>query len=105
MNPQYAESALNNASANTAKLASLGSTKTVCIVDVDALAATDSSSTLGQGISKFRANNTQVRSAIESNSALMSTIKSQHPDFDASQVLGSDVGPNGEVILFVSRKS
>jgi hypothetical protein len=104
MNPQYAESALNNASTNVAKLASIGSPKIVCIVDIDTLAASDSSSTLGQGISKFRSNNAQIRSALEGNTALMDTIKTQHPDFDASQVLGTDVGPNGEVILFVSRK-
>ena len=105
MNPQYAESALNNASTNVAKLASIGAPSVVCIVDVDALAASDSTSTLGKGIEKFRSNNAQVKSAIEGNTQLLDTVKAQHPDFDVNQVLGTDVGPNGEVILFVSKKS
>lgn len=105
MNPQYAESALNNASTNVAKLASISAPSVVCIVDVDALAASDANSTLSQGIDKFRSNNAQVKSAIEGNTQLLDTVKAQHPDFDVNQVLGTDVGPNGEVILFVSRKS
>jgi hypothetical protein len=105
MNAQYAESALNNASTNVGKLASIGQPSVVCIVDVDALAAGDTASTLGQSIEKFRSGNSQIRSALEGNTALLGTVKSQHPNFDVNQVLGTDIGPNGELILFVSRKS
>lgn len=105
MNAQYAESALNNASTNVGKLASIGQPSVVCIVDVDALAAGDTASTLGQSIDKFRSGNAQIRSALEGNTALLGTVKSQHPNFDVNQVLGTDIGPNGELILFVSRKS
>jgi len=105
INAQYAESALNNASTNVSKLASIGQPSVVCIVDVDTLAAGDTASTLGQSIDKFRTGNTQVRSALEGNASLLDTVKSQHPGFDVNQVLGTDIGPNGELILFVSRKS
>ncbi len=105
MNAQYAESALNNASTNVGKLASIGQPSVVCIVDVDALAAGDTASTLGQSIDKFRSGNAEIRSALEGNTALLGTVKSQHPNFDVNQVLGTDIGPNGELILFVSRKS
>jgi sulfate adenylyltransferase subunit 1 (EFTu-like GTPase family) len=96
---QIARTALTNAQTNVDKLSSLGAASTVCLVDLDTLAQSDT--TLKQDISKFQSNNAQIKSSLEVNTALMSTIKTNHPTFDVSKVRAVDIGPNGELVLYV----
>jgi hypothetical protein len=95
-----ARTALTNAQTNVDKLSSLSApSTTVCLVDLDALAQSDE--TLKGDISKFETNNAQIKSALEANTALMSNIKTNHPTFDVSKVRAVDIGPNGELVLYV----
>jgi hypothetical protein len=96
---QIARTALTNAQTNVDKLSSLGNPSTVCLVDLDKLAQSDA--TLKPDISKFQSNNAQIKSSLEANTALMSTIKTNHPTFDVSKVRAVDIGPNGELVLYV----
>jgi len=93
-----ARTALTNAPTNVDKLSSL-SASTVCLVDLDALAQSDA--TLKDEISKAQMNNAQIKSTLEANTALMSNIKTNHPSFDVSKVRAVDIGPNGELVLYV----
>jgi hypothetical protein len=94
-----ARTALTNNQTNVEKLASIGAPATVCLVDLDTLAATDEP--LKGDISKFQANNAAIKSALEANSALISKVKSLHPTFDISRVRAVDIGPSGELVLYV----
>jgi hypothetical protein len=94
-----ARTALTNAQTNVDKLSSLSAPSTVCLVDLDTLAQSDE--TLKGDISKFETNNAQIKSAIEANTALMSNIKAGNPTFDVSKVRAVDIGPNGELVLYV----
>ena len=96
---QIARTALTNAQTNVDKLSSLGTPSTVCLVDLDTLAQSDAA--LKPDISKFQSNNAQIKSSLEANTALMSTIKTNHPTFDVSKVRAVDIGPNGELVLYV----
>ena len=96
---QIARTALTNAQTNVDKLSSLGTPSTVCLVDLDTLAQSDAA--LKPDISKFQSNNAQIKSALEGNTALMSNIKAGNPTFDVSKVRGVDIGPNGELVLYV----
>ena len=96
---QIARTALTNAQTNVDKLSSLSAPSTVCLVDLDTLAQSDE--TLKGDISKFQSNNAQIKSALEGNTALMSNIKAGNPTFDVSKVRGVDIGPNGELVLYV----
>src|SRR5215211_7497868 len=93
-----ARTALTNAQTNVDKLSSL-SASTVCLVDLDTLAQSDA--TLKDEISKAQTNNAQIKSTLEANTALMSSIKTNHPSFDVSKVRAVDIGPNGELVLYV----
>jgi hypothetical protein len=94
-----ARTALTNAQTNVDKLSSLSAPSTVCVVDLDTLAKSDE--TLKGDISKFETNNAQIKSALEANTALMSNIKTGNPSFDVSKVRAVDIGPNGELVLYV----
>jgi hypothetical protein len=102
VNAQTARTSLtNNTQANLDKLSSLGAATVVCIVDLDMLAQSDA--TLKDDISKSRSNNTQIKPVLEGNAVIMNVIKAQHPNFDVNQVVSSDIGPSGELVLYVSR--
>jgi hypothetical protein len=94
-----ARTALTNAPTNVDKLSALSAPSTVCLVDLDTLAQSDAA--LKDEISKAQANNAQIKSTLEANTALMSTIKTNHPSFDISKVRAVDIGPSGELVLYV----
>ena len=98
---ETARMGLTNSQANTAKLSSLGAATVVCVVDIDTLAQSDA--TLKDDIAKYRTNNAQIKPALEGNSQIMGVIKAQHPSFDINQVVGTDIGPSGELLLYVTR--
>jgi hypothetical protein len=98
---QTARTALSGFQTNLDKFSSLGSPSIVCIVDLDTLAQSDT--TLSEDIAKFRSNNAQIKPKLEGDTALLGTIKAQHPTFDVNQVMGMDIGPNNELVLYVSR--
>jgi hypothetical protein len=97
---QTARTALSGFSTNLEKFASVGSPTVVCIVDLDTLAQSDA--TLKEEITKAQPNNAQIKSKLEANAALLETIKAQHPTFDISKVRAFDIGPKGELVLYVS---
>jgi hypothetical protein len=97
---EAARMGLTNSQANTAKLSSLGAATVVCLVDLDTLAQRDA--TLKDDISKYRTNNAQIKPALEGNAEIIGVIKAQHPTFDINQVVGTDIGPNGELVLYVT---
>jgi hypothetical protein len=97
---EAARMGLTNSQANTAKLSSLGAATVVCLVDLDTLAQSDA--TLKDDISKYRTNNAQIKPVLEGNTAILGVIKAQHPTFDINQVVGTDIGPNGELVLYVT---
>jgi len=99
VNAQTARMGLSNSQTNVAKLSSLGTVTVVCIVDLDTVAQSDA--TLKDDISKYRSNTAQIKPALESNAGIISVIKAQHPTFDINQVIGTDIGPNGELVLYV----
>jgi hypothetical protein len=101
VNADTARSALNNYQVNSSKFSSLTVPTTVCIIDLDTLAASDT--TLQGDISKSQANSTQIKSSLEGNTAVIDVIKAQHPTFDVNQVRALDIGPNGELVLYVAR--
>jgi hypothetical protein len=101
VNAQTARTGLTNSQTNAAKLSTLGAVTVVCIVDLDTVAQSDA--TLKDDITKYRPNNAQIKPALEGNAAVISVIKAQHPNFDINQVIGTDIGPNGELVLYVSR--
>ena len=101
MTAETARMGLTNSQANTAKLSSLGATTVVCVVDIDTLVQSDA--TLKDDIAKYRTNNAQIKPALEGNSQIMGVIKAQHPSFDINQVVGTDIGPSGELVLYVTR--
>jgi hypothetical protein len=101
VNAQTARTSLSNSQTNLDKLGSLGAATVVCVVDLDTLAESDA--TLKDDISKYRSNNAQIKPALEGNSAVMDVIKAQHPTFDINHVVGTDIGPSGELVLYVSR--
>jgi len=98
---ETARMGLTNSQTNTAKLSSLGASTVVCVVDIDTLAQSDA--TLKDDIAKYRTNNAQIKPALEGNSQIMGLIKAQHPNFDINQVVGTDIGPSGELLLYVTR--
>jgi hypothetical protein len=98
---ETARMGLTNSQANTAKLSSLGAATVVCVVDIDTLAQSDA--TLKDDIAKYRTNNAQIKPALEGNSQIMGLIKAQHPSLDINQVVGTDIGPSGELLLYVTR--
>jgi alanine dehydrogenase len=98
---QIARTGLSNSQTNAAKLSSLGAVTVVCIVDLDTVAQSDA--TLKDDITKYRSNNAQIKPALEGNAAVTSVIKAQHPTFDINQVIGTDIGPKGELVLYVAR--
>jgi len=97
---QTARTALSGFSTNLEKFASVGTPTVVCIVDLDTLAQSDA--TLKEDITKAQPNNAQIKSKLEANAALLETIKAQHPTFDISKVRAFDIGPKGELVLYVS---
>jgi hypothetical protein len=101
VNVQTARMGLSNSQANITKLSSLGAATVVCVVDLDTLAQSDA--TLKDDISKYRTNNAQIKPALEGNAAILGVIKAQHPSFDINQVVGTDIGPSGELVLYVTR--
>lgn len=101
VNARTVRTSLSNNQANLDKISSLGAATVVCVVDVDTLAQSDA--TLKDDVSKYRSNNAQIKPVLEGNTALMDVIKAQHSTFDVNQVVGTDIGPSGEVILYVSR--
>jgi hypothetical protein len=94
-----ARTALTNSQTNVEKLASIGAPTTVCLVDLDTLAASDEA--LKGDIAKFQANNAPIKSVLEANSALLSKVQSLHPTFDVNTVRAIDIGPRGEFVLYV----
>jgi hypothetical protein len=98
-----ARSALTGFPANKDKFASLTAPAVVCIVDLDALAASDAA--LKTDISGAQANNADIKSKLEANTAVVSVIKAQHPNFDVNKVRAMDIRPNGELVLYVSPTS
>jgi hypothetical protein len=94
-----ARTALTNNQTNVEKLASVSAPTVVCLVDLDTLAASDE--TLKGEISKFQTNNAAIKSALEANSALLSKVQSLHPTFDVNTVRAIDIGPSGELVLYV----
>jgi hypothetical protein len=100
---ETARTALTNFSTNADKFASLTAPTVVCLVDLDTLAASDTA--LQGDITKAQPNNAQIKSNLEANAAVLGVIKSQHPTFDISQVRALDIGPNGELVLYVSKGS
>ncbi len=98
-----ARSALTGFPANKDKFASLTAPTVVCIVDLDALAASDAA--LKTDITGAQANNADIKSNLEANTAVVSVIKAQHPNFDVNKVRAMDIGPNGELVLYVSPTS
>ena len=101
VNVQTARMGLSNSQANIDKLSSLGAATVVCVVDLDTLAQSDA--TLKDDISKYRTNNAQIKPALEGNAEIIGVIKAQHPSFDVNQVVGTDIGPSGELVLYVTR--
>ena len=101
VNAQTARTSLTNTQANLDKLSSLGAATVVCVVDLDMLAQSDA--TLKDDISKSRPNNAQIKPVLEGNAVIINVIKAQHPNFDVNQVVGTDIGPSGELVLYVSR--
>jgi hypothetical protein len=95
-----ARSALTSFSTKADKFSTLTAPSVVCIVDVDTLAASDTS--LQSDISGAQPNNAQIKTTLEGNTAVMDVIKSQHPTFNINQVRSMDIGPNGELVLYVS---
>jgi hypothetical protein len=91
----------NNNQMSMDRLSSLGAATVVCVVDLDMLAQSDA--TLKDDISKSRSNNAQIKPALEGNAVLTNVIKAQYPNFDVNQVVGTDIGPSGELVLYVSR--
>jgi hypothetical protein len=98
-----ARTALNNFQTNSSRFSALTAPSTVCIVDLDTLAGSDT--TLQGDISKAQANNAQIKSNLEGNTAVLDVIKAQHPTFDVNNVRAMDIGPNGELVLYVARSS
>jgi hypothetical protein len=98
-----ARSALTKFSTNVDKFAALQAPTVVCVVDLDTLSATDQA--LKTDISTAQANNAQIKSTLEANTAIIDVIKKQHPTFDINQVRALDIGPNGELVLYVSKTS
>jgi hypothetical protein len=98
-----ARTALNNFQTNSSKFSALTAPSTVCIVDLDTLAGSDT--TLQGDITKSQANNAQIKSNLEGNTAVLDVIKAQHPTFDVNNVRAMDIGPNGELVLYVARSS
>ena len=96
-----ARSALTGFSTNKDKFASLTAPTVVCLVDLDTLASSDAA--LKTDISTAQANNAEIKSKIEGNTAVLDVIKAQHPTFDISQVRALDIGPNGELVLYVTK--
>jgi hypothetical protein len=99
---QTARTALTNAQANLDKFSALTTKPTVvCVVDLEVLATSDTM--LKDDITKFQANNAQIKAKFEADTALIDTIKAQHPTFDINTVRAFDIGPSGELVLYVSR--
>jgi hypothetical protein len=98
---ETARSALTGFTTNKDKFASLTAPTTVCIVDLDTLAGSDTQ--LKTDISTAQANNAEIKSKLEGNTAVLDVIKKQHPSFDVSQVRALDIGPNGELVLYVTK--
>ena len=96
-----ARTALTGFSTNKDKFASLTAPATVCLVDLDTLAASDAP--LKTDVSSAKANNAEIKTKLEGNTAVMDVIKAQHPSFDISQVRALDIGPNGELVLYVTK--
>jgi hypothetical protein len=103
VNVQEAQRALIQNPANVGKLATLSDPKAICIVDLDRLAMAQNDYVLKDQIFKYRSNNAQLKSALASNPPILRTIRAQHPSFEMNDILATDFGPNGELILFVSR--
>jgi hypothetical protein len=101
INAETVRKGLGNSQANVANLDSLSTPTVVCIVDVDVFSQSDEG--LKADVAKYRSNNAQIKSALEGKSEVLGVIKAQHPSFDLNQVLGTDIGPNGELVLYVSR--
>jgi hypothetical protein len=99
---QTARTALTNAQANLDKFSALTTKPTVvCVVDLEVLATSDTM--LKDDITKFQGNNAQIKAKFEADTALIDTIKAQHPTFDINTVRAFDIGPSGELVLYVSR--
>ena len=99
---QSARTAFTNVDANLGKLASL-SPDVICLVDLNAVSTAQADTTFQDEVTKNQANNAQIKSALETNTQLLDKIKAQHPTFDVNQVIATDVGPNGELFLYVWR--
>jgi hypothetical protein len=99
---ENARTALGDVKIGLDKLTSLTPT-VVCLVDLDAVQTAQNDQMLKDDITKFRSNNAQIKSALEGNTALMEKIKAQHPSFDVNQVIATDVGPSGELFLYITR--
>jgi hypothetical protein len=99
--PDTARSALTGFSTNKDKFASLTAPTVVCIVDLDTLAASDAA--LKTDITSAQANNAPIKANLEANTAVVDAIKAQHPTFDINQVRAIDLGPNGELVLYVTK--
>ena len=99
---QTARTALTNAQANLDKFSALTTKPTVvCLVDLEVLSASDTM--LKDDITKFQGNTAQIKSKFEADTALIDTIKAQHPTFDINTVRAFDIGPSGELVLYISR--
>jgi hypothetical protein len=98
-----ARSALTGFATNKDKFASLTAPTVVCIVDLDTLGASDAA--FKTDITSAQPNAAEIKSKLEGNTAVMDVIKAQHPSFDINQVRALDIGPNGELVLYVTRSS
>lgn len=103
VNTQEAQRALIQNPANVGKLATLSDPKVICIVDLDQLAMAQNDYVLKDQVFKYRSNNAQLKLALASNPLILRDVRAQHPSFDMDDILAIDFGPNGELILFVSR--
>jgi hypothetical protein len=98
---ETARTALTGFATNKDKFASLTAPTVVCLVDLDTLGASDAA--FKTDITTAQANKEQIKSTLQGNTAVMDVIKAQHPTFDIEQVRALDIGPNGELVLYVTK--
>jgi hypothetical protein len=77
VNAQTARTALSSFETNLSKFSSIGKPTVVCLVDLDTLVQSDTG--LKDEITKFKPNNAQIKAKLEADTALIETIKAQHP--------------------------
>jgi hypothetical protein len=103
VNSETARLALRSSQANLEKLSSLKELKIVCVVDLDTLAQKDSK--LKEDIFRYGASSAKIKSVLKASAKVVGAIGAQHPSFNIDTLFAADIGPNGELILFISRSA